>query len=388
MPGGIAAAVLIFFAGLFPLAQCKSSKLSHLSLQPSGQQELDDPAELEAFLDGVMSAQLEISHILGAAVSVVKDGKLFLAKGYGYADAAKTKPVNPSKTLFRIASVSKLFTCTAVMQLAEQGKVDLNTDVNFYLEDIKIPETYPESITLAHLMTHTAGFKTELKIAGPSAKELVPLRELLVGAMPPRIAPPGRIGAYSNAAISLAGYAVARISGMSWEDYVEEKILKPLEMFQTTTRQPLPAHMVPDLSAGCVYSNGKFEAGEFEYQSHTPAASMSATAADMAHFMMAHLQGGRFKNNRILKEATVQDMHRRHFSRDPKSNGMAYGFFVMDQNNQHIIGHTGVTRTFHSLLALLPEHGVGLFVSVNTAGGNMANQTLLKLFLDRYFVSS
>jgi len=388
MRGRIFVTGLIFIAGLFPLAQCKSSKLSHLSFQPSRQHGLDNPAELETFLDGVMSAQLEISHILGAAVSVVKDGKLFLAKGYGYADAAKTKPVDAFKTLFRIASVSKLFTCTAVMQLAEQGKVNLNTDVNFYLKDIKIPETYPEPVTLAHLMTHTAGFKTELKIAGPRAKELVPLREFLASTMPPRISPPGRVGAYSNAAISLAGYVVAQVSGMSWEDYVEENILKPLEMFQTTTRQPLPSHLVPDLSAGCVYSNGKFGAGEFEYQSHTPAASMSATAADMAHFMIAHLQGGRFKNNRILKAATVQDMHLCHFSSDPKSNGMAYGFFVMDQNNQHIIGHTGVTGTFYSLLVLLPEHDVGLFVSVNTASGGMANEVLLKLFLDRYFFSS
>src|SRR5512139_4045166 len=91
-----------------------------------------DPAELEAFLDELLGSEMEEYHIAGAAVSVVKDGKLFFAKGYGYADVEKGIPVDPEETMFRVGSVGKLFTWTAVMQLVEQGKLDLDADINTY----------------------------------------------------------------------------------------------------------------------------------------------------------------------------------------------------------------------------------------------------------------
>ncbi len=115
--------------------------------------------DLEAFLDGVLAAEMRSHSIASATVSVVKDGELFFAKGYGYADRESRRPVDPERTLFRPGSISKLFTWTAVMQLVEQGKIDLDADVNEYLTDFRIPDTFPEPITMEHLMTHTPGFE-------------------------------------------------------------------------------------------------------------------------------------------------------------------------------------------------------------------------------------
>src|SRR5512141_299574 len=120
-----------------------------------------DPAEMEAFIDKLLKHEMDENHIAGAAVAVVKDGKLFFTKGYGYADLENKIPVDPEQTIFRIGSVSKTFTWTAVMQLVEQGKLDLDADVNTYL-DGRIPATYPQPITLKHLLTHTAGFEDQM----------------------------------------------------------------------------------------------------------------------------------------------------------------------------------------------------------------------------------
>src|SRR5215475_13481948 len=117
------------------------------------------PAEMESFMDGFMAVQLPTAGVAGVTVSVVKDGQLFFAKGYGYADPDKRIPVDPDKTLFRPGSISKTFTWTAVMQLVEQGKLDLDVDVNTYLRDFKLPATFAAPVTLRNLMTHTAGFE-------------------------------------------------------------------------------------------------------------------------------------------------------------------------------------------------------------------------------------
>src|SRR5829696_7036836 len=169
-----------------------------LSTAPSQQQGPTDPAELEAFLDKLLGKEMEKHHIAGAAVSVVKDGELFFAKGYGDADVENHIPVDPERTNFRIGSIAKLFTWTAVMQLAEQGKLDLDADINTYL-DFRIPDTYPQPITLKDLMTHTAGFEDlYYERLAKDPNDLLPPREWLISHMPARVRPPGKVAAYSN----------------------------------------------------------------------------------------------------------------------------------------------------------------------------------------------
>ena len=348
---------------------------------------LRDRAELEAFMDGVMAAQLREHHIAGATVSVVKDGGVFFAKGYGSANVRQQRSVAADSTMFRIGSVSKLFTWTAVMQLVEQGKLDLNADINKYL-DFKIPATFPEPITLTHVMTHTPGLEEDPRdLFTEDSSHITAMGKWLPAHMPTRVRPPGTYAAYSNWATAAAGYIVERVSGMPFDEYVDKHILEPLGMTQTTSHQPLPARYATHMSEGYEWKAGDYEPHKWEMITGAwPAGSVSSTATDMAKFMLAHLNGGEYSGRRILTPATTEKMHTRVFSHDPRVNGFAYGFYEKSSHGVRIIGHGGDTQWFHSDLALIPSEDVGVFVSYNTnTGGQLSFSPFLGQFLDHYF---
>jgi CubicO group peptidase (beta-lactamase class C family) len=341
--------------------------------------------DIEGFLDGLVPSQLEHSDIAGTVIAVVKDGKVLFAKGYGYSDMSKKKPVSPNDTLFRPGSISKLFTWTAVMQQVEQGKLNLDHDVNEYL-DFKIPATYSQPITLRHIMTHTAGFGETFKdLFVPDSKDLVSLRSYLVNHMPDRIFPPGTTPAYSNYATTLAGYIVERVSGKPFKDYINENIFLPLDMRRTTFAQPLPNELKPLMSKG--YKLASSDPGPWEVVQGWPAGSVSTSANDMTHFMIAHLHNGEYNGARILRNETAQLMHSRQFAAHPATNAMALGFYEETRNGHRIIGHGGDTYYFHSDLHLILDAGLGFFVSYNSAGKgeDSARTELWQKFLDRYF---
>jgi CubicO group peptidase (beta-lactamase class C family) len=341
--------------------------------------------DVEAFLDGFMPMQLERENIAGAVVLVVKDGRVFAAKGYGYSDAEKKLPVTVDATLFRPGSISKLFTWTAVMQLVEQGKLDLDKDINGYL-DFKIPATFPQPITLRQIMTHTPGFEEQIKdLINSEGMPMSTLRQHLVDHMPERIFAPGTTPAYSNYGAALAGYIVERVSGKPFNDYVEENIFRPLGMAHSTFAQPLPENLKPLMSRG--YTKGSGKAKPFELVEEAPAGALSATAADLARFMIAHLQDGRLENAQILRPETARLMHSRQFGLVPALNGMCLGFYEESRNGHRIIGHGGDTVYFHSDLHLIPDAGLGFFVSYNSRGrGELSPRSALwQHFLDRYF---
>ncbi|MDQ6648170.1 MAG: beta-lactamase family protein, partial [Pseudomonadota bacterium] len=343
--------------------------------------------DLSAFLDGLMPLALARGDVAGGVVSVVKDGKVLFAKGYGYADLAKRSPVTAGSTLFRIGSTSKLFTWTAVMQLVEQGKLNLDSDINTYL-DFKIPPYAGKPITLRNLMTHTPGFEdTARNLIGTNGKP-VNLERYLKTHMPERIFPPGEVVAYSNYGCGLAGYIVQRVSGQDFNDYVEQHIYKPLDMQRSTLRQPLPAAMVPMMAESySTASDGKAKA--FEIVDPAPAGAMTTTALDMTHFMIAQLQDGRYNDVRILQPATAVEMHTQQRTEAPGFNGFALGFYHEDSHGQRIIGHAGDLDYFHSDLHLLLDANVGIFVSLNSAGNTGGAQVIrnavFDAFLDRYF---
>ncbi len=344
-------------------------------------------ADVEAFLDGVVPQQLAREDVSGATVSVVKDGKLLFARGYGYADVKAKKPVVAEETLFRPGSVSKLFTWTAVMQLVEQGKLDLDRDVNEYI-DYKIPEAFDKPITLKNLLTHTAGFEEQIKDLITFGVENPNLGEYLKTHIPTRIYPPGTVPAYSNYGAALAGYVVERTSGRPFSEYVAENIFKPLGMTHSTFAQPLPPALAANMSNG--YQPGSDDPKQFEIVVAFPAGSLSSTATDMARFMLAHLQDGQLGDARILRPETARLMHSRQFALDDAANAMAYGFYEETRNGRRIIGHAGDTLYFHSDLHLILDAGVGFFVSYNSPGkGQISPRTILwEAFLDRYFPAS
>ena len=342
-------------------------------------------ADLGAFLDGVMPLELAREDIAGAVVLVVKDGKVLFTKGYGYADVSKRTPVSAESTFFRPGSISKLFTWRAVMQLVEQGKIGLDRDVNDYL-DFKIAPEFGKPVTMRDLMTHTPGFEDGLEhfiVANPS--DLEPLGYYLKTHQPQRIFPPRITPAYSNYGTTLAGYIVERVSGLSFNDYVEQNIFVPLGMTHSTFRQPPPDSFRATLSNG--YQVASQPAKPFELFQPWPAGGVSMTAPDMASFMVAQLQDGQFDGKRILRPETARLMHARAFENLPTMNGMALGFYEEIRNGKRIIGHGGDTLYFHSDLHLIPDAGVGFFISFNSTGvGKMSPRSAVwEAFLDRYF---
>ena len=341
--------------------------------------------DVHAFLDGFVPMQLERENIAGAVVLVVKDGTILFAKGYGYSDVEKKSPVTVDATLFRPGSISKLFTWTAVMQLVEQGKLDLDKDVNAYT-DFTIPPKFGKPITLRNLMTHTPGFEEQVKdLITEEAAPTATLKQHLSQHIPERIFPPGTTPAYSNYGAALAGYIVERVSGESFNDYVAEHIFKPLGMIHSSFVQPLPAELKPLMSNG--YNEGSGKAKPFEMIEEAPAGALAATATDLSRFMIAHLQNGKFEDKQVLRPETVNQMHSRQFGLSPALNGMCLGFYEETRNGHRIIGHGGDTVYFHSDMHLMVDDGVGFFVSYNSAGkGEISPRTALwEHFLDRYF---
>jgi len=336
-----------------------------------------------------MQHTLETSDIAGGVVAVVKDGAVIFEKGYGYADVATRKPVDPKTTLFRPGSVSKLFTWTAVMQLVEQGKLNLDQDVNSYL-DFKIPARPDGPITLRNIMTHTAGFEEQDKsLITSDPKALVSLREYVTRATPARIFKAGSTPAYSNYATAVAAYIVERVSGEKFDDYIEAHIFQPLGMKQATFRQPLPQRFVADMSQG--YKVASQPAEPYELVVGAPAGSLAASADDMAKFMIAHLQNGEYQGNRILLEKTAKTMHDTATDMIPPLNRMLLGFYEQNYNGHRVASHGGDTQFMHTYLHLFPDDGVGLFMSFNSVGregaGGDVRSALFSEFADRYFPS-
>ncbi len=345
-----------------------------------------DSARLDAFMEGLIASKLTDNNIAGATACIVKDGEVILLEGYGYRDVEEKLPVNPQETMFRIASISKMFTWVAVMQMVEQGKLDLDRDINYYLEDFEIPDTFEEPITMTHLMSHTPGF--EDIVLGLFAEDLAgePLNELLKVQLPERVRPPGIHASYSNHGTALAAHIVEIVSGMEWNDYVEEYIIEPLDMHNTTFRQPLPEEMIDKLSKGYRFANGEMIEKPFEYVPLSPAGGATTTAEDMANFMRMFLQHGKFEDNTILDPATYDKMLEPVMYHAPMVNPCLYGFMDMSRKCQKIIGHGGDTFWFHSLMALMPEHNIGFFISFNSELGGGLYMDVLDIFIKHFFI--
>ncbi|MGZ8345724.1 MAG: serine hydrolase domain-containing protein [Allosphingosinicella sp.] len=345
------------------------------------------PADVNAWLDGFMPYALAEADVAGAVVTVVRNGEVVTERGFGYADVASRRPVDPQRTLFRPGSVSKLITWTAVMQQVEQGKIDLDADVNRYL-DFRIPEYDGQPVTMRQIMTHTAGFEEQLKdLIGHDRAGVPPYDELLKRWVPPRIFAPGTTPAYSNYATSLAGYIVQRVSGENFDDYVERHIFAPLGMRNSSMRQPLPANMRAQMATG--YQRASGEPVPFEIVGPAPAGSLSSTGADMSRFMLAHLNGGELNGQRILSAETARQMHRTAAPGIGPLDRMLLGFFETNINGRNVIAHLGDTGAFHTSLHLFLDENTGLYASFNSGGEqgavNGVRIGLFEQFADRYF---
>ncbi|MEP7242737.1 MAG: serine hydrolase domain-containing protein [Gammaproteobacteria bacterium] len=354
---------------------------------PAPAPDLENHTDLEAFVDGIVRTGMEEHHVAGGVVAVVKDGRVLFSKGYGYSNIEKGAPVDPRTTLFRIGSTTKLFTWTAVMQLVEQGKLDLDADINTYLKTFQIPAAYGKPITLRNLMTHTAGFEEGFLgylLSDDPAKQQ-PIAEALKQHMAARVRPPGEMSAYSNYGAALAGLIVEQVSGEPFNEYIAKHILVPLDMQFATMQEPVPERLSPYVGTGYKGENGAPVAQKYEIiGGFRPAGSGAVSALDMTHFMIAHMQDGRYGDQAILTPATAKRMHTTAFQLDPRFPGMALGFYHSRINGLDAIGHGGDTNYCHTELLLVPSKQVGLFTSFYTED-NRIREKVTEAFFDRYF---
>lgn len=342
-----------------------------------------DEATLAAFLNPLFDQEMARRNIPGAVCVVVADGRLLFAKGYGVTDSDTKQPVDPATTVFRLASVSKVFAAVAVMQLVEQGKLDLHADVNTCLKKLQLPATYPDPVTLEHLLTHTGGFDDRyLGMGARTEADLPPLGDYLARRMPPRVMPPGRYFSYSNHGFALAGHIVEELSGMPFPEYARRFIFEPLGMSRSTFIITPEARQ--QLATGYADFRGSRSEVPVDAPQTVPASSLASTGLDMANFMIALLQLGRLGDTRILGEDAAREMQATHFTQRQGLPGRAYAFEERFENGLRVLEHGGHIFGFISEMILIPEKNFGFFMSYNTQEAGMDNAVLRALY-NRFF---
>ena len=340
------------------------------------------PAALEALVDVTVRQTMAREHIAGVTVAVVQDGKVVLKKGYGLADVARQRPVDPDRTLFRVGSISKTFTWLMTLSAVERGRMRLDAPLNTYLPPaLRIPD-HPgyRQIRLRDTMTHTPGFEDlplkRLFLRDPA--QLLAVDADLAISRPARVFPPGEVMAYSNYATALTGYALAHVEGGLWQDILEAQILKPAGMTHTTGREvyppraglpaPMSADLARELSQAYRWTGADFTADPFELVGgKAPAGSISSTAGDMARYMMLLLADGVIDGRTVYGPATAAAI-RTPMRRFPGDSAIDGGFFQSPLSGGLMsYGHNGATMDFHSNLMIVPALRLGVFVSANTA---------------------
>ncbi len=340
------------------------------------------PQELADFTDEFFRDHMERWRIPGAAIAVVKDGKIFLKRGYGYARVRREAAVDPDRTFFRLGSVSKVVTVMAVLQLAEQGRLNLSDDVNLHLKRFKIKNNFSNPLTIANLLTHTSGLDhQQIGRYARRVEDIQNLGDYLEAHAPQLIFNPGESISYSNYGISLAGFLVEEITGQSFYDYVNENIFRPLKMEHTAFFHPQKEDN--DLALGFKFENGSYQPFEPEYLNLAPAGGLLSTAGDMAHLLLACLHGRNGKPA-ILKSETLAEMQRQHFTLHPDMPGWCYGFYEEYRNHLRAVMHTGHMRGYSSLFYLVPEEKLGIFIVYNTNETRLY-EDYLEQFFNRYY---
>lgn len=343
-----------------------------------------DAGAVRAFLDGYLPQAMASRHIPGLEITVVEGDTPLVTKGYGVADLASRRPVDPDKTLFDVQSVSKLVVSTAVMIAAQRGEVKLDVDVNRYLHGFKLPDTWSSPITLASLMTHTSGLEDRgIGITARTPVEVQPLGEYLGDNLTRRVAPPFTHLLYSDQGMSLAAYTVQSASGMPYDQFARRYIFEPLGMDHTWYRQ-VPSGFKADRSFAYSFEDGRLVPVRHYYYNIWPTSSLWTTASDMSRFIAMQLSGGQFHGTRILDQASIRQLHTRHFSYDPRMPGVCFDFFEHFENGRRLLIHSGGGSGFASELMLMPAEHVGYFVTYNGYDGSLI-AALRTAFLQRFY---
>ncbi|RPI06030.1 MAG: class A beta-lactamase-related serine hydrolase [Ignavibacteriae bacterium] len=338
-----------------------------------------DSVSLVHLLDSLIIPGLAKYHIPGMLIAIVHDSEIVLTKGYGYADIERKIPFDPDSTVIRIASVSKLITGTAVMQLVDQGVLDMHQDVNSYLTRFKVESWPGKPMTLHHLLTHTAGIDD--RTIGKSAwtqEGQIPLGDFLAARFPRRICPPGEVYMYSNFSNALAGFVIEQVMREDYAASVRRSILEPLGMKQSDYR--LRPDLQPLLAQGYSHAGAGFQLNRFDFINDYPGGQMLSTAKDMAKFMIAHLQLGRYEGKRILSEESAAAMHTVQFTHQKElEHAVGYIVGILPARSQTILMHDGGYTGIGCRLCLCPESRIGFFVACNIMDGVLLGKVSRKI---------
>ena len=344
-----------------------------------------DASALAAYVRGLVATMERAEGLPALTLALVHDDDLLLLDGFGLADIDSGRPVLPDQTLFRIGSVSKTFTWTAVMMLAERGLLDLDADVNNYLVDVEVRAAFDAPVTLRDLMHHRAGFEDSMQLFTVADDDPRSLSELLAAHQPKRVFPPGARTSYSNWGSALAAQVVEDVSGMSYGDFLQQEILDPLGMNDTTWTSPrqMDEATLARLATGYKRSQGAFDLQEFmQIGAYWPAGAMASTATDMARWMRLHLNGGELEGVRLLDGATHQAMWTRAFNDRPEAADVAHGFQDRPYRGVRTLGHGGGTAAYLTQMVMVPELGLGIFLSYNSAHSSLPFRFMPDLIID------
>ncbi|MDV5067468.1 serine hydrolase [Bacillus sp. W1] len=346
-----------------------------------------NPKDVEVFTNKVIPEKMKKENAAGVALVVVKDNQILFQKGFGFSDKEKNTPIDPKKTVFRLASISKVFTASAVMQLVEQGKIDLNKDIVNYMGGLKYQNNMGEPVTMEHLLTHTTGFD----YVDPRPEDIhyqendyTMLKDYVEDNMPTVVRKPGDTYTYDNFASMLQGYIVQNLTNTPFYKYMAKNIFYPLEMHNSSF---VMTNFIKEKLATGYDAKGNVIPFYQTRPTDMPQGSMFSTGSDVANFMIAQLNDGKFKNNQILQKETVEDMQKTKFALHPKYPNMTYGFeFFSPQshNGQYVFGKGGNIPGFSSLMWLIPEHKIGVFVVTNKDSSALPVE-VFDDFLDQYF---
>lgn len=335
---------------------------------------------VKKFVDEFFQINMKKWNVPGAAVAVVEDNKELYKAGYGVSNIETKNPVDPDKTTFPAASVSKLFTATAIMQLYQEGKLDLNENIQTYLDDIVINNPYKETVTCQNLLTHSSGLDEQSELDGSTLnkKTLKSQKQYFEEHIPYVIIKPNTVCRYSNMGYNLLGYIVEKASGKSYEDYITDNILNPLDMMHSSVRIENES-----MASGYEFSDGKYQKIPFAYQYTSGSSGIIASVADMENFMIMHLNTGTYQNEAILNSDTEQIMQNRQFSNDEVFDGMGDGFIRASRNGVQLLKHEGALPGYTTTLILIPSQNFGIYVATNSLSGMVFD--FKEAFLDHFF---
>ncbi|HRQ65827.1 MAG TPA: serine hydrolase domain-containing protein [Xanthomonadaceae bacterium] len=342
--------------------------------------------DLVPFVDGVALSLLHEHELAALTVSVVRNDALVLARGYGLADVANRQPVVAEETLFRIGSVSKTFIWTAAMMLAERGKLDLDADVNMYLRQVRVDDAFGAPVTMRHLMHHRAGFEDSMRLFAVADNDGRTLAELLAEHQPKRVFRPGARTSYSNWGSALAAQIVEDVANLPYAEFLQQEILFPLGMRDTTLAAPgaMNERQRARLAGG--YKQGKGALATQNYMQigpYWPAGGIASTATDMARWMRFHLNRGELDGTRLLRADTHAQMWTRAFDDRPAANDVAHGFQDRHYRGLRSFGHGGGTAAFLTNMVMVPELGLGVFLSQNSTHSRSPISQLPDRIIDR-----